>query len=370
MRNVKKLSAAVAMAIGTAGVGMVQADALMFPYVVSSPTVTTILSAVNLDDDGNQLHWRYYYKNGAAATNNAATCDEVDFRWTSSPADLVDVSVDAHFGDAMGVMFNDPSINADYSATTTKSMSLLAGLTTPVRAFAIVDNDTGVQNSRDMTAGQATIIEFVNGAAWGYAAYDPLSDLQSNEYDFQGDNERFGEVFSNQDGQNDPSGGTGSNISYKPFGEFQTNLYVTPIGADDTCTGPDNSNSCTSQDQLRGNLQTQVQLFIPENYGGAETDVAYDRDENLVSGAVRQSVTCVGAVAIQDLMSEGAGLLLEDTGGWSRVRTRQPAPNPANLGLQRTQEATIMFLEYNLGGTIDGVPVNGVVNNGYLIRER
>jgi hypothetical protein len=377
MRNVKKLTAAVAMAIGTAGAGVsvVQADAILFPYVVSSPTVTTILSVVNLDyntfglDSGaNPLHWRYWYKAGAKATDNDATCDEVNARWTSSPYDLVDVSVDGYFGDAMAAMFNDPSINAKYDATTKKPMSLLKGLS-PVRAFAIVDNDTGEDSNRDLTAGAAMIIELASGAAWGYQAYDPVTDLDRNEYNFGEANERFGEVFGPNG--NDPSG-RGSNISYKPFAEIQTNLYVTPIGNDDVCTYSifNGSQKCTEWDQLNGNLRTRIQLTVPDSYQGDDGDVGYDRDENLVSGAVRQNVTCVGAVPIPSLMTAGARNLVADTGGFSRIYVDRPSATVDNFSLPRTDEATVLFLEYNLGGTIDGTAVPGVVNNGYLIRER
>jgi hypothetical protein len=374
MNNVKKLATAVAAAIGVAGIGASQADESLYSYVVSGTTVTTILSVVNTDPNPggglpNTIHWRYQYKEGANATDNLAGCTEVDFRWSSSPNDLLDISVDETFGTATrGVLFNDPSTNASY-APTTVSLSLLRGLTQPIRAYTVVDNNDdqagGVGGAEgSLLAERATIIEFVNGAAWGYAGYN--SNAAPASYLFNEPNERFGEAFGPAF-VND-----GAAISFKPFADWTSTLFVTPLA------GPNVTNSAGVVQagivQTVGNLRVRVQLAL---LGLAPTDVVYDRDENVVSGRVPQDVVCVGEVRIPSLMSTGAQLLVQDTGGWGVLQSR-PGGGGANLGTPvvpaipqiRTEEAVIQFLEYTAAdGAVDGTPVGGVVNNGYMLQE-
>ena len=372
MNNLKTLSAAVAVAIGTAGIGVAQADEVLFPYVVSSATVGTILSIVNRDPDvpntPNTIHFRYMYKEGAAATDNMASCVEVDYRWTSSQNDLLDVSVDDSFGGTTrGVLFNDPSTNAAYAPTTT-SLSLLASLTAPIRAYVVVDNNDnhvagfpwgGLENS--MAAPQATILEFINGAAWGYKGYN--SDAAINSYEFNEANERFGEAFG-------PLNRDGEEFSFKPFAEWTNKLFVTPLAGPNTT---DTTGAAFPSIQTRGNLRVRVQLQAPDQ---ANTDVVYDRDENVVSGRVPNEVVCVGSVGVADLMSSGALALIAPTGGWGTLQTRGPGglplinPMPVPITHIRTEEASIVFLEYtDAAGAVDGTPLGGVVNNGYMLKE-
>ncbi|NJN46343.1 MAG: hypothetical protein HC808_07575 [Candidatus Competibacteraceae bacterium] len=95
----KKIATAVAVGLGASVVGMsaAQADEILFPYVVVSNTVTTLLSVVNdadeLDRRVDQLHYRYYYKSGANAENKGAGCVDVDVRRPSSPNDVVTFDV-------------------------------------------------------------------------------------------------------------------------------------------------------------------------------------------------------------------------------------------------------------------------------------
>lgn len=406
--KLNKIAFGIALA---AGVGAAQADEVLFPYVVSSDTVTTILSVANTVDEGalnvEELHFRYYYKEGAAATDNAATCQEVNRRFTSSPNDLIDVSVDVRYGAATrGVLFNDHMVNATYLPATS-SPGLLRNRTKPVRAFAIVDNNDGAvgrANDLSLVAGRATIIEFGAGAAWGYDAFNAKG---TNNFIFDEAGERFGEVFSPVDFT------TGNQtrrteVSFKPFSEFVTTFYVTPVFSRAiTAPGvaalvnatnlpstnvPVNVSTVSTEaqplvaglagainggtvgaaattavpaavNQLTGSLRTRLVASVN---GG--DDVAYDRDELPVSGRAPKEITCVGAVRVQDLMSTGAADELASTGGWTMLSTTYPA---AGAGFDRTPQATIMFLEHNAIGarTINGENAGGVINNGYQLRQ-
>lgn len=394
MNNVKSLAVAVAAAIGATGVGVAQADEVLFPYVVSSNTVTTVLTVVNTfepsnPDYANKLHFHYWYKEGASATDNAAKCVEINRDFTSSYGDLIDVDVDKHYGaSTRGILFNDPSTNATY-APTTSSPALLAGLTKPVRAFAMVDNNNRSSYSSGragpdgtLLAARATILEFVNGAAWGYAGYNAINfnpipatgvsptDSSSvvGSYTFSEAQERFGEVFG---GVNGTTSTAQAAFSFKPFSanEFTTMFFVTPVAGDYTFdTDGFGEAGMGTYSQATGNLKTRVLLTAESD---STVDVATDRDENRVSGRVPQDIVCVGAVTVQDLLTTGAQLQLKETGGWSMIRTTWPSTGSLSGDTYlRTNEAMVLFLEHNgTGSDFNGQELKGVVNNGYLLQE-
>lgn len=381
MNNVKKVAAAVAMAIGTAGTGVVQSDIVDFGYGVSSPTVSTVVSVVNLerDSENETLHFRYFYKAGGNAGVNGGICEEVDFTWSTSPFDLVTVSPDGFFGsDTRGVLFNDPASSASY-APLTVSLALLQDITKPMRFKTIIDNNDGANASDNtLTAARATIIEHLSGAAWGYAGYNPSGNSFINTQTgggFAEENEVFGEVIGPGNGTNG-RGDDGVDVAIKPFDEFATKFFVQPIakyGMHDS-----NGDALGDGNQLRKNIEAVVTISVAD-YTGRDGDAMFDRDENPVSSGTPQRVTCVGAVSIQHLLSEGAELLLEDTGGWGEFKTVPLVTAAGNLqassGRVVTDEIVAEFLEYNdpdgdgTGGTFNGESINGVINNGYSLLE-
>ena len=69
MLNQKKLTVAIAIAVGAsaAAIGSASAGQLFFPQAVVSDTVTTVVSVINTQEARNPtvaetLHYRYYYK--------------------------------------------------------------------------------------------------------------------------------------------------------------------------------------------------------------------------------------------------------------------------------------------------------------------
>jgi hypothetical protein len=144
-----------------------QADQILFPYLVRSDTVTTILSVINGADGPNELHYRYYNTDGAAA---GGACQETDYDQNSSPNDIVTFDISGTFGDDLGVLFesgDDSQINAQYR----KNFALFKNIK-PIRAYALVDNNVEADFSGESIHGEALILEFVNGASWGYHAYN------------------------------------------------------------------------------------------------------------------------------------------------------------------------------------------------------
>lgn len=330
--KIRKLSIALGL---TSGLFVVPtyADDILFPYVVVSNSVTTLLSVVN-SANPTSLHYRFYYK----TSGNQDPCDEVNFKQPSSPNDIVTVDIGGQFGDKNGVLFEPTSSVAYHNFSAFKSVK-------PVRAFAIVDNnDNNNQQPDQSLSGDAIVFEFANGAAWGYTAYNALPILGvdksgktvvGNNFDFSDRVERFGEVLT--------STTSGVPTSILPFGPggFETVFFVTPIATQ-------------SPFQLSATTTATLGLRVPVT-DLTHSGVMFDRDENPYSGNQDQSVTCVGRVDVGTLMSEATRQYLESTGGWTTVKPS-------------TGQAVVFKLEYTDPSTVNPLSL-ATVNNITWLRE-
>jgi len=347
--KVNKIAAAVAVSLGTAVVGMnaAQADEVLFPYVVASDTVTTILTAVN-DDDFSvpDLHYRYYYKKGADSASTS--CVEANYSQPTSPNDVVTFDVSGQFGDAKAVLFEPASTKAVYD----KSFAIFRTVK-PIRAFAMIDNNDRFFAGQDVH-GEAFIIQFTEGAVWGYGAYnaadivawDPATQAiaAGNPYDFSDRVENAGEVLVPVPANADPDN-YWVPIGVMPFAEVTTSLFVTPIGT-------------VAPFQLSGTIAATVGLQVnsPDN---PAPDVMYDRDENPFSGQIPVPVVCVAKVDVPTMISEATRQFLADSGGWTNVAVR-------------SGQAVVLKLEYNdkPPATLDGQDAGGgTYNNGFWLRK-
>lgn len=406
MFKVNKIAAAVAVSLGTSVVGMnaAQADEILFPYVVTSSTVTTLVSTMNNagtftgDAAPTALHYRYWYKNGGNAESNSATCQEVNKPLPSSANDIVTFDVGGSVqGDNLGILYEDvgvatlPEGNARGYGNAT--FSLLAGLTQPVRAFLVVDNNDFTSNetyfrTSESLAGEAIILEFVNGAAWGYSAYNASgrydnNGVRYNNYDFSDYVETAGEVIANDSGVGYVPVAIAPRFTDSGADDVITKFFVTPIAPsryssyDSAWVPPGGTyrylsdgsvKSVTLPTQLRGDLTANVQLgAFDVNLGQV---VMYDRDEGPVSGRVPQTVTCVGAVDFHSMLSEGA-LNQVPEGGWSNLAVSQWSKDgtshlPSSTLL--TDEAVVIKLEYNTA-TSPSVATTGIINNAIWLRK-
>lgn len=383
--KMNKVAIAVTASLGVSLVGMnvAQSDEVLFPYVVASPTVTTIMSVINDGAtlaDADALHYRYYTK--ADPLSKSSGCNEVDFRRVSSPNDVVTYDVNNTFGsDTLGVLFEDPAdqINADYTAAN-QSFAGLRNVPKPLRGFAIVDNNDLFQLTQLSPAlnpaisplsfvvlddteasvhGEAIILEFGSGAAWGYSAYNAAgiygslggTPLRLNPYDFSDRVEVNGDVVSAALTENGVLSGVATPLL--PFaeegGEFNTRLFVTPV----------------SSYQLQSNLTTRVRFTIQNETLDLANDVMFDRDENPVSGQVPMDVTCVAALNAAEMMTLGARGEAPN-GGWTNVRVEDPGSGSTQVG-----EAIVIKLEFNEdGSSFNGEPISlaGSFNNSLWLR--
>lgn len=320
-----KIATAVAAGLGISMVGMnaAQADSILFPHFVMSPTVTTILSVIN-DDFSNleELHYRYYYKSGSA---NGAACQEFDFWNPTSENDIVTFDLSAHFSgdDAQGVLFEPSSTNVKY----VDDFAVLgrAQPVPPTRGYVLVDNSP--RNPSDSfpaaqarLAGEAVVIEFTSGSAWGYSAYNPsgiwgfrppanpqgVGELfLLNANDFSDRVEVNGEVLvaPPADTANiDQKANFWVPMAIMPWDQIQSALLVTAVS---TNMGTNGSYNQSTTLKLRGTAE------------GADR-IMFNRDERAYSGPGSASVTCVGRIEVEDMVGE---VVRQSTpeGGWSNL---------------------------------------------------
>lgn len=344
------LSLAIAAA-GFAATAAQAADVAMFPYVVNSPTVTTLVSIVDTGSATNgydqsgatgsgRLHWRLNYKAGANATNNTATCQEVNYYLPSSPNDIQTVDLGGVFGSATkGVLFNDASSNNDWNAGTTNNINYMLGKAAGATQRGVLFVHNADASTTQTLYGEAMVLDFSTGAAWGYQALlnNGTANIAGN-FDFSAQ-------------ATNAAGSAPDIVTFMPTGETTTRIFVTPVNSGGSMLDTHGA-SILGWD----NLNARVTL-------ATGTGVAYDRDENLVSGSVPNNVVCVGAVDVTQMMTSGAAAALAN-GGWGTL-----AISPGTLtGATPTVNAVATKLEFNTTGKLNGQAIPGTFNNGFIMR--
>jgi len=369
--KMKALSLAVAtIAAGTAAHA---ADVVMFPYVVNSPSVTTIVTVVDrgvaatarYNSGGvigntagfNRLHWRLNYKADAAASNNTASCQEVNYYLPSSPNDIQTVDLGGKFASTnRGVMFSDPSTNNNWRAGTDDTINYMLGKAAGVtqRGVLFVHNADALAGTPTVY-GEAMVLEFASGASWGYQAVVRDSAAVNDETNFAFAGSQFG-----------PTGV----LTFMPAAEVTTRLFVTPT-ASATPLAPAGAAApilaANGASNTNWERWTTVASLTANAGGGA--GVGFNRDEVLVSGALPANITCVGAVEAQDLMTSGARTSLAN-GGWSSVVLSMPVDQVAFPA--GTDRGVVTKLEFRKEGatTFNGEALgnSSTFNNGFIMQ--
>lgn len=339
-----KIALGVALAAGAVSA---QADALFFPAVVVSPSVTTIVSVIHqgatvtaFDESGSNapagkvgyLHWQYVRKDYPAL--NDSVCTETDHYLPTSAKDVQTVDLAGKFSDPAvdkGVLFNDPNINNPWrSSTWDYALGAPSVKVGGSRGYLIV-HDQAVNTLTTTLSGYAMNYDFGSGAAWGYKAY-PFAHA-----DYGLDSHVFAPV----------------QVHLNPFGEMITRFFVTPT--------PDLAGYAALTNKTNadfGKLSATVTL----DAGGGS--VAFNRDEAAKSGDLLQEVVCTGVVDATELIDPTSLDYLKD-GGWSNLVSAAGTANPG-------AGAAIFELEiggqYAGKGTFNGHSVSGTFNNAFKLQ--
>lgn len=370
-----------------------QADQLLFPWIVKSATVSTIISVVNTSGSNlgwnyqgvdQLLHYQYWYK-VTTANGQTEACTNQSFKRPTSKDDLVIFDASANITDGKP-LFGDTVRYGD------QSFKLSAE--SPRRAFLLVDNDTPYYTVNNINLdgtlyGEAMVLEISGGAAWGYIAYNASGGggstrSQTSPVIMVDGLDLLGEVLGGI------AGATVEDLNARGVGEvtpvvllpatklgvnFLTKFFMTPIdnsGTPANATGGFGNDNITL-DQRTGNANAKIQLVYnptdAEFYGGL-----FDDDEKPIDFNKSKNIVCTSADSLHDLMTEGAynDFAATQAPGWTMIdiQTGDIDAN-ANLKLDNpTDEMIVGKLEYTTGGaTFDTFTMPGTFNNFNWIRN-
>ena len=371
--------AALLLSLG-AWVKDASADAILFPWVVRSADVTTVVSVVNtaetdaeasgLPFHSNRIHIEYWLKDSTANLQDE-TCHEYNFEVTSSKDDMVTWDIAGHFNGGLP-MFNDTS-NEVIAAT-----NMTLDVADPRRAFLIVDNNTDSlidagTNVDGTMYGEATIIEHVTGAAWGYIAYNATGGVKVTDSDI---NLNFSDSdHRDQQGEVIGDSETTQTTLLNP-NDATTKLFVTPTTGRGTEQSPD-------LHQRQGNINTRVQLCrFPEINGNNDPHTGdctgggiWNNEEGGFSFTERKNIVCTTADNLVDFFG-GAGSsayaqwLASGKAGWAYIVTHRGNLDDlrGTEDFQWSDEAIIGKLEYGTNLSWGG-SISDTINTFVWLRD-
>jgi len=387
-----------------------KADVIMFPWIVKSPTISTLVSVINTAEQvgGNQalgnavLHYQYWGKDGS--TGQTDSCSEVDFDRPTSKDDIVmfDAAGNMNGGKALFEPIANQPTNVNYA---NQNFSYIA--TVSARAFLLVDNNIpqvftdnilDVASNADGTLyGEALVIDLGSGSAWGYIAYNPSGGVRSDSgapVSFADGNDVLGEVIGNVDQSHCAVfSSTGSCTTTKyghkevtatvlmPVSQVTTKFFTTPVNA---VTYVDSKGVQHLGNQRDGGINNRIQLLTdPYPLGPSSKNSnmtpglggIFDADENVISFVNRKNIVCTSADLLVNIFGSagtGAYTAWVNTGaeGWAYVKIFNGTIGAPAVTPDSGSGMIVGKLEYTTGtSTIAGATVSGGINNLQWLRN-
>lgn len=401
------------------GAGSAMADSIMFPWIVKSPTVLTLVSVVNTSETtdcagGAKLHYQYYFKAETVPANLTGSCTVQSFERRTSMNDIV--TFDASGAAAGGAaLFNDqPPINGNVTYIPNEFDATSAPAA--ARAFLLVDNNNTNCFEDPWTAslyGEALVIQVSQGSAWGYIAFNgrgggpdgPASEDDglgfNDEIDMQGEvlrSPRYNDSAYNDDGlEVIPT-------VLLPLSTFKTKMFVTPVNFAnwEYGSGPGartplaNSRIQFCLDPAAAGNFPFVSPCWPESPDISVTNEScqsngapvcrsggiYDNDEGPMNSSLQPNVVCTAALDIStpDLLLTQAQIdyMNNQPGGqaWTYVRSMLgsfwPQGQLGTRNVNTVADSIVGKLEYSdapAGLVIDGTVVGGALNDFKWLRN-
>ncbi len=380
-----------------------KADAILFPWIVKSPTISTLVSVINTAEQvgGNQalgnavLHYQYWGKDGS--TGQTDSCSEVDFSRPTSKDDIVmfDAAGNMNGGKALFEPIANQPTNVNYANA---NFSYIASVS--ARAFLIVDNnipqvfiDDVVGSNADGTLyGEALVIDLGSGSAWGYIAYNPSGGVRASSglpVSFEDGADVLGEVIGNGDVTHcatySSTGACTKTVHghqevtatvLMPVSQVATKFFMTPVNA---ITYYDSKGVQHLGNQRDGSINNRIQLqanpYPLKSSGTTAHGGIFDADENVLSFVNKKNVVCTsGDLLVNIFGSAGTGAYTAwvNTGaeGWSYVKIYNGTIGAPAVTPDSGSGMIVGKLEYTTtASTIGGASVMGGVNNLQWLRN-
>ena len=382
-----------------AAVKAAKADAILFPWIVKSPTISTLVSVVNTAEpvggpntlSSAVLHYQYWGKDGS--TGQTDVCSETDFDRPTSKDDIVmfDAAGNMNSGEALFEPIAGQTINVNYANA---NFSYVA--TVSARAFLIVDNnipdvftdDVLASNADGTLYGEVLVIDLGSGSAWGYIAYNPsggVRDSSGAAVSFADGNDVLGEVIGNSNQTHCAAWNASGTCTKTKYGHQettavtllpplvkQTKFFATPVNA---VTYVDSSGVQQLGNQRDGTINNRIQLLTDPFHGEGGVGGIFDADENVLSFVNRKNIVCTsGDVLVNLFGSAGTGAYTAwvNTGaeGWAYVKIYNGTIGAPAVTPNSGSGMVVGKLEFTTGPiAIDGVTINGGVNNLNWLRN-
>lgn len=418
--SVVAIALAMLLSFGVA-IDQASADAILFPWIVKSTAISTIVSVVNtaginplVPPFGGtpQLHLSYFYKD--PDNNQTTSCQDYDFKIPTSEMDIVTFDASGNINGGLP-MFGDPNNGAG-------TLELLAP--GDRRAFLIVDNNTPLLslptqlNNVDGTLyGEAMVLEFAQGAAWGYVAYNsagPFGDTlgvnplippygggQNGFVSFSNGLDPHGEVIGQflnwapvppatlTTAPNVFVAGELAPVVFLPQGQVNTRMFMTPTDMISAAIayagfpGAPVQSQFANTGQRNGNIDTRVGVCAIPAYapgapgvpgiltGGCTLPGLHLNDESPLSSTKLKNIVCTSADDVAALLDAATETAWVANGGqaWTYIRTALGNLLPAG-NYEYSPNMMIGKLEWDdTATTIDGQAVTGTFNNFVHIRN-
>jgi len=420
--SVLVIALAMLLSFGAA-LDQAKADSLLFPWVVKSTAISTIVSVVNTAGmplpllNVPQLHLSYFYKD--PDQTQTASCQDYDFKVPTSEMDIVTFDASGNINGGLP-MWGDPNNGA-------VTMALLAP--GDRRSFLIVDNNTpnlsfAGTNVDGTLYGEAMVLELATGAAWGYQAYNsagpfgnndltgalsvtplpwgsnPLIDGTLGSYtsgqngfvSFTNGLDLYGDVIGQFWSFSAPAPpalpvptfvqGELTPVSLMPRGDVQTRFFLTPTDMISAAIAFGGYGSIQSQwantGQRNGNINSRVGVCaVPETTiigpppgypmltGNCLLPGLHKNDEAPISSTKLKNIVCTSADDVSALLDAATVTAWDASGSqaWTYIRTTMGNQLPA-ANYQYSPNMMIGKLEWVDGSTtIDGRAVTGTFNN-------
>ncbi len=299
------------------------ADTLLFPVIATNtPNVTTVVSVSNRPAGiSSHLHYLYRYKSslaGDGSPNHSGSCSTVEFTRQTFDGDLVSFDASGSLNSG-GPLFGDTN---SYGGTFDH------GIPGAARSFLLVTNSDAAGNRIDVgqvrdLSGEAVIMDIAFGAAWGMKG---INDRTREDFSMINASDSGG-VYSALPSQ----GFDNRRFSFFPTSQWATRFFVTPIGV--------------SMDIA--DLSATINLVS----SGGSIEGVYDRQGTRHSFTpIDLSITCTGAVDLNELMDSTTRAAVEQVGGWTWLRVV-------------SGDAAVYKLEFVVENPVYG----GTINNGFLL---
>jgi hypothetical protein len=219
------------------------ADSIMFPWIVKSPTVLTLLSVVNTSDvsstcNNPRLHYQYWFKDATSATVNTDSCSPQSFLRRTSMNDIVSFDASGTISGGAALFNDQPPING--IVTYIPNEFDMTSAPAAARAFLLVDNnDTSCFEDAYSSSlyGEALVIQLTQGAAWGYIAFNgfgggPDGPAGEPTLSFNDETDMTGEVIRSPRYFDSTYSGGHVEVAptvLLPLSTFKTKMFVTPV---------------------------------------------------------------------------------------------------------------------------------------------